>query len=175
MRIGIDIDNTICKTSFMANEIYKRENNGKSMYDLNKWEQYKFTGLHEKEVFDECPLEDNAVNVINELFLNNEIFFITARANKLVDNIEKRTKDYLNKHGIKYNGVYFGHDSKLKLFEKLNLDIMLDDDYDVYYELTSSGYKVVIYSGSLNLDKEGFRVNNWLEFKDYIERIQNYE
>ena len=56
------------------------------------------------------------------------------------------------------------------MYRKLNLDIMLDDDYDVYNELISANLKTVMFNGSLNKNKDGIKVNSWLEFEEYIKK-----
>lgn len=172
MKIGIDIDDTTCKTSYVTEKIYNKIYNS-DFKKLDKISQYEFTIKHEKEIFDYIPLEDDAKEIINKLYdLGNEIYFITARCSKMVKNIEQRTLDYLNKNDIKYNEIYFGKSKKVDVYKKLKLDIMLDDDYDVYKLITENGYKAVIYTGILNKDKDGIRVNNWKEFKEYIERMK---
>lgn len=170
MRIGIDIDNTLCDTDLLAKKIYKEKNNGKDLSDLDKYSQYQFIGNNAEQIFDYCPLIENAKRVINDLFKDNEIYFISARANKHVALLEERTVDYLKKNGIEYTNIYFGHDSKIDMYRKLNLDIMLDDDYDVYNELISANLKTVMFNGSLNKNKDGIKVNSWLEFEEYIKK-----
>ena len=41
MRIGIDIDNTLCDTDLIAKKIYKKKNNGKDLSDLDKYSHYQ--------------------------------------------------------------------------------------------------------------------------------------
>lgn len=172
MKIGIDIDDTICKTSYVTEKIQNKIYN----YDfskLDKISQYEFTVKYEEEIYDYLPLENNAKEVINKLFdEGNEIYFITARCSKFIKNIERRTLDYLDKNKIKYNKIYFGKSKKVDVYEKLKLDVMLDDDYDVYKIITENGHNAIMYNGILNKNKDGIKVNNWEEFKEYIERIK---
>ena len=170
MRIGIGIDNTLCDTDLIAKKIYKEKNKGKDLSDLDKFSQYKFIGDNSELIFDYCPLIENAKRVINHLYEENEIYFISARANKHVALLEERTIDYLKKNEINYTGIFFGHDSKIDMYKKLNLDIMLDDDYDVYEELTNANLKAVMFNGSLNKNKSGIKVNSWLEFEEYLRK-----
>ena len=170
MRIGIDIDNTLCDTDLLAKKIYSKKNKGKDLSDLDKFSQYKFIGDNSELIFDYCPLIENAKRVINHLYKENEIYFISARSNKHVISIEERTIEYLKKNEINYTGIFFGHDSKINMYKKLNLDIMLDDDYDVYEELTNANLKAVMFNGSLNKNKSGIKVNSWLEFEEYLRK-----
>ncbi len=170
MRIGIDLDNTMCSTTKMANEIFKEKYNGRNMYDLPKKEQYDFIQAYASDVFYDCPLEKGAKKVINELAENNDIYIITARAGKHVNNIENITINYLWDNNIRYNCIYFGHDSKIGIYKELKLDIMLDDDYDVYKELNDKGLNVVMYDNYQNKGKIGNKVKTWEEFKELIER-----
>ena len=174
MRIGIDIDNTLCDTDLLAKKIYSEKNNGKDLSSLDKFSQYKFIGNNASLIFDYCPLIENAKSVINDLFKENEIYFISARSNKHVSLLEEKTIRYLKKNGINYTDIYFGYDSKIDIYKKLNLDIMLDDDYDVYDEITKENLKAIMFNGSLNKNKSGLKVNSWLEFEEYLRREFNY-
>lgn len=170
MRIGIDLDNTVCSTTKMVNEIFKSKNHGKDIFNLSKKEQYSYTGTYASEVFFDCPLEKDAKKTINDLAKNNDIYIITARSGRHVPEIENITINYLWDNNIKYNCIYFGHDNKLDMYKELKLDIMLDDDYDVYNELINNGCNAVMYEGALNKGKIGNKVKTWKEFKELIER-----
>ena len=174
MKIGIDIDNTLCDTNLIAEKIYAKQNKCMNLSKLDKLSQYKFIGDNADEIFDYCPLKKDAKRVINDLFKYNEIYFISARANRHVSLLEERTIEYLKSHKINYTGIYFGHDSKIDIYKRLNLDIMLDDDYDVYEEITNANLKAVMFNGSLNKNKNGLKVNSWLEFEEYIKRSNIY-
>lgn len=170
MRIGIDIDNTICSTTKVANKIYQKKYAGKNIYNLPKKDQYSFIQTYADDIFYNCPLEKNAKDVIYRLSKNNKIYLITARKSNYVSNIENITVDYLWDNNIKYNSIYFGQDSKLDIYKDLKLDIMIDDDYDVYEELIKNNYNAVMYDSYLNNGKIGNKVKTWDEFEALIER-----
>ena len=174
MKIGIDIDNTLCDTNLIAEKIYAKQYKDMYLSDLDKKSQYNFIGTNADKIFDNCPLKKDAKRVINDLYKDNEIYFISARANRHVPLLEEKTVEYLKLHKIKYTDIYFGHDSKIDMFKKLNLDIMLDDDYDVYEEITNDNLKAIMFDGALNRNKQGVKVNSWLEFEEYIKRSNIY-
>ena len=168
MKIGIDIDNTIVKTFFKTSLICEKLYN-KSMDDLDKISQYEFSALHEKEIFDNLPLEDDAKDIINKLYNEkNEIYFITSRCDRRVNNIEKRTISYLKKEGILYTDIFFGSDFKYDIYKKLSLDVMIDDDYDVYEKIANNNGNCILYEGVLNKNKEGYKADNWKEIYNII-------
>ncbi len=170
MRIGIDIDNTICQTSKLAMELYKKENETNDDF-ASKDKQYEFIKSHGLYIFNNCILHENAKDVINKLYKENEIYLITARNNKHVKGIKRATLNYLKSVGISYNGIYFGCSSKLNKCEKLRLDVMLDDDPNVYEELLNTNINCILFDGVLNEKYRGRKVSNWLEFNNLIERM----
>ena len=167
MRIGIDIDNTLCKTFYMTEKIYNKYHDG-DFKNLGKIMQYEFSAEYEKDIFDNCPLFDNAVDVINKLYENNDIFFITARCDRRINNIEKRTKDYLKRNNVSYNDIYFGFDYKLDKYKELKLDIMIDDDVSVYESIVNDNGKCILFNSYLNKDCEYNKAYDWNEVYESI-------
>ena len=173
MRIGLDIDNTICSTNKLASVIYKKIYK-KDFNELDKVNQYEFIGKNCDTIFDFCPLEDNVKEVIDKLRKDgNKIYIITARCNERVNKIEQRTINYLNKNKIYYDKIFFGKDEKYDVYKKLSLDIMLDDDYDVYDKINNIGGNCLLYNGILNSKKSGNKVYSWNEFYDYVRKEKN--
>ena len=89
MRIGIDIDNTTVKTEILASKLYKKLYK-KDFFKLGKIDQYIFCGNH-PELLVETEFFPNFKKVIKKLNEKHEIYFITARSDKNVTNIEKAT------------------------------------------------------------------------------------
>ena len=78
---------------------------------------------------------------------------------------------YLGIHQHGYNGIYFGCSRKLNKCKKLRLDVMLDDDPNVYEELLNTNINCILFDGVLNEKYRGKKVSNWLEFNNLIERM----
>ena len=173
MRIGIDIDNTLCSTNKVSSGIYKKIYND-DFNKLDKISQYEFIGENGDIIFDSCPIEEKAKKIIDKLREEgNEIYIITARSDKRVKNIEERTIKYLYNNGINYDKIIFGQDEKYDIYEQFKLDIMLDDDYDVYEKISNMGGNCVLYNGSLNYGKNGDKVYYWDEFYNFIRKETN--
>jgi len=85
--------------------------------------------------------------------------------------MEEKTIDMLKENGITYNGIYFGNDSKINAYNELKIDVMIDDDYDVYTEIINDGKKAILFEENLNKGKAGLKFNNWLDIEKYIERM----
>ena len=167
MRIGIDIDNTIVKTEVLASKLYKKLYK-KDFFKLGKIDQYIFCGNH-PELLVETEFFPNFKKVIKKLNEKHEIYFITARSDRNVTNIEKDTIKLLEDNNIKYDGIFFGCHKKLSYYNKLNLDLMIDDDYDVYNEIKNNG-NIILFEGCLNKSIDDIKFNNWIDILDYIER-----
>lgn len=170
MKIGIDIDNTICKTFYMTenqyNKYYKDD-----FKKLGKYDQYEFSAIYEKDIFDNCPIFEGAKDVINELYKDNDIYFITARCNRRIENIEKRTIDYLNKNGINYNDIFFDLDHKLDKYKELNLDVMIDDDIMVYNSIIKDNGKCILFNSYLNKDSNIKKAYNWHDVSEMLKEV----
>ncbi len=169
MRIGIDIDNTIVKTEVLASKLYKKLYK-KDFFKLGKIDQYIFCGNH-PEILIETEFFPNFIKVIKKLSEKHEIYFITARSDKNVIDIEKNTKKLLDDKNIKYEDIYFGCYKKLAFYNKLNLDLMIDDDYEIYNEIKNNG-NIILFEGNLNKNIDDIKFNNWLDILEYIERIE---
>ena len=169
MRIGIDIDNTIVKTEVLASKLYKKLYK-KDFFNLGKIDQYIFCRNH-PEILIETEFFPNFIKVIKKLSEKHEIYFITARSDKNVVDIEKNTKKLLDDNNIKYEDIYFGCYKKLGFYNKLNLDLMIDDDYEVYNEIKNNG-NIILFEGNLNKNIDDIKFNNWLDILEYIERIE---
>ena len=170
MKIGIDIDNTIVKTEILASKLYKKLYK-KDFYKLGKIDQYIFCGNHH-EILINTEFFSNSKKVLKKLKEKHEIYFITARSNKNIKAIEENTIKLLKENNINYDGIYFGAFEKLSFYNMLNLDLMIDDDYEVYNEIKNNG-NIILFEGHLNKSINDIKFNNWLNILKYIERIEN--
>lgn len=174
MRIGIDIDNTITDTSaYMKQKL--EENNITHLHsdfdnytkeELIKNEQLIRENI--EEIMKNCKLNENAKEVINELYKNNEIYLITARTNFYSDNLKDITINYLKENNIMYHELLFGYEDKRDICLEKKLDIMLDDNIKVMESIKDTNIRGILYQTEYNKEYIGEKVNNWVEFKNLI-------
>ena len=148
MNIGIDIDDTISKTSEMIDIVAKKftENELKREFTINEldvtdpywakdtynWtdeECDKFFEKYYEEVMINVKPKEDAVKIINTLAKENKIIIITARWDKENKIMAKITQNWLEKHKIHYDKLFVGHKDKRELVTQNNVEIFIDDNY----------------------------------------------
>lgn len=179
MRIGIDIDDTITETNYLVNKLLIENNIGNMDEDFDSYlkkQSCDFENLiktHIDSVLTNCPIKDNVKEVIDYLReKGNKIYIITARSNHYSSNVYQITVDYLKKHGIEYDELLFGYEIKKNICIEKQIDIMLDDNKHTIKSLKDTKIDAIIFDTIYNKDYCGKRVNNWLEFKEYIDNLE---
>ena len=183
MRIGIDIDDTICDSieamlpyiCMKYNLDYESEKaKGYSYYEYMNLENFEDFGKKNfSDILFNAKLKDKADYYINELFKNNEIVFITARGNKFFDDPFELCKKYLDKYDIKYNKLVVDAHDKGIICMKEGIDLFIDDSVRNCSSVSDYGIKVFIFDESYNRNDDRFeRVYNW---KEIYEKIKNQQ
>ena len=174
MRVGLDMDDTICST----NEVVKKyENkycklNNVDSKTLWKEEDIRHDFLHKylKTIYNEVEVKKGAVKTINKIKeLGHEVYVITARKNKYIDSDMKEfVKDYLSRNGIIVDDVIVEAKDKYEICDKLDIDIMLEDNDYNYYILEKEGFNVILFD-DFNKHKDiKRRVTSWKDFLKYL-------
>lgn len=122
MKIGIDIDDTICETNekiialalefdkkFLLGKGFKNKDAYKFV-DMMYWNMEDaeafFAFLAKQNVYEDLKEIENASYYINQLYEEgHEIIFITMRSSKFVT--KRVTRNWLMKHGFKYHKLLF--------------------------------------------------------------------
>lgn len=183
MRIGIDIDDTICNTweclipyvSKYFNIDKKKLIYGDKPYDFmweTNYDEYcKFARIYYKLLAPKYRLKNNARKIINKLKQEkNEIIFITARSNNGFDDPYKISYDYLIKKNIKFDKLIVGAKDKGSICKEENIDIFIDDSIDNCEKIVSYNIKVLLFNSKYNKNcKKYTRVYNWNQVYKIIE------
>ena len=106
MRIGLDLDDTICSTNKVIKKyeekycIEKKINN--DILWSNQENKDDFLNTYLEIIYIEARIKNNSKKIIKELKKgNNEIFIITARSNKYIkQDMKELIKKYLKKKNI---------------------------------------------------------------------------
>ena len=165
MKIGIDIDDTLVDTSKSFDSLIKK-------YNINFDKKYKDNWTKEEkefifsnylsEILIRAKIKEDAKEVLNYLYNKGyELIVITARSNKYCKNIEKFTKDMIQKENIKISKFYFGQNKKSDIAKQLNLDLMIDDSEYVCDNMKKENIDYILF---------GDKIKTWKEVLEYIER-----
>lgn len=171
MKIGIDIDNTICSTDEVIDikikEYIKEHGMSQEEFFGDSSNMDKFYKEKILEVIAEDPVKDDFLRVLNKLKVNNEIIIVTARNETFVktsQSMRKATKDWLAKNNIYYD-KYFDDayiEGKVKVCKDEAIDIIIDDDINNYLAFKDNGIKTLLF------DDKG-------KYLDIVDRVGSWE
>lgn len=182
MRIGIDIDDTICYS--IENMLpyickfydfdYELEKSKCLPYDAyHSLPNYReFANLTYESVMPNARLKENADYYINSLGeLGHEIIFITARSDFGFSDPYKISKEYLEKYNIHYDKLIVAAKEKGIVCEEEAIDIFIDDNLRNCHNVENAKIEVWLFDNVFNrVDKHFDRVMNW---EDVYNRIVN--
>lgn len=187
MNIGIDIDDTITKTS-EETDIYAKEYTenilkrkfelqnieifdpmwAKHLYNWTDEENEEFWDLYYEKIMENVKPKGDAVEVINNLSVKNNIIIITARWDRESGIIAKITKEWLKRNKINYEKLYIGHKDKRKISEECKIDVFIDDSYKTCEQIAGLGIKTYMMDSRINKnleEKNWKRVYSWKDFE----------
>lgn len=177
MKIGIDIDNTICSTDEVIDikikEYIKEHGMSQEEFFGDSSNMDKFYKEKILEVIAEDPVKDDFLRVLNKLKVNNEIIIVTARNEKFVkisQSMRQATMDWLAKNNIYYD-KYFDDaykEGKVKVCKDENIDIIIDDDINNYIAFKENGIKTLLFDDRGKYLDVVDRVGSWKEVEDIL-------
>ena len=178
MRIGIDLDDTICDTTEIVHE--KLEEYSETLninpLDIMNDEELKinFFNIYLEDIYSNVRIKSGAGEVIRKLHnLGNTIIFITARSNGLHD-VVSITKKWLEDNDIIYDMLVtscYG-ETKASACKEQSVDLMIDDDPFNYKQIGLVGIKCLLFDDRGRYELKGNYVTNWMDVLKYIEEMR---
>lgn len=177
MKIGIDIDNTICSTDEVIDikikEYIKEHGMSQEEFFGDSSNMDKFYKEKILEVIAEDPIKPYFLEVLKKLKDNNEIIIVTARNETFVktsQSMRKATMDWLAKNNIYYD-KYFDDaykEGKVKVCKDENIDIIIDDDINNYLAFKEHGVNTLLFDDKCKYLYIVDRVGSWEEVLDIL-------
>lgn len=177
MKIGIDIDNTICSTDVVIDikikEYIKEHGMSQEEFFGDNANIEKFYEEKIIEVISEDPIKPYFLEVLKKLKDNNEIIIVTARNETFVktsQSMRKATMDWLAKNNIYYD-KYFDDaykEGKVKVCKDENIDIIIDDDINNYLAFKEHGVNTLLFDDKCKYLDIVDRVGSWEEVLDIL-------
>ena len=182
LNICIDIDGTITSPYHYLpylNSIYNKKLTEEDFTTVYWAELYGDTlegmldKLHSKYMnsYSEAKVVEGVKDVIDELYKDNNLFFVTARNYSLT----QITQDWLKKQQLSQIPLYsLGTDNKLHKANELKCDIFIEDHPNNALNLANGGIKVILIDWNYNKGVEHqniTRVSSWKEIKDVIDKL----
>lgn len=188
----IDVDDTICDSDGFSeyyierffsehNLPYKLVNKvsrfaeGKFDWDMqtaNAW--YKKYG---DEMMLNFPPKPNAIETMNYLYdAGHTIIYATARANDWHTDPEAITKNWFQKHKIKYSKLYIGVKDKTQICKDFDADFFVDDDIKLCEEVSKFSGKttaILMQTEYNNLQPKPENIKTISSLSELINIIKN--
>ena len=191
MKIGIDIDGVILDYERVLKTygdlydfielkkdgiINRNEHYLRNRYDWTDEERMNFINKYFLKLSKETPLIPGAKDVIDMLQKEgNELIIISARGG-MIEEMKNVAIEKFNEEGISFNKYYWKQDDKLEVAKNENIDVMIDDSYDVCKKLSSNGIKTIYFRDKemkvLEQNENLKEVSNWGEIYRYIKEMQ---
>lgn len=189
MRIGIDIDDTICDTcEFLIPHLSEHFKVDKKLLEniditdynaLNcTYEEYiKYVKENYKNFALNYKLKYCACEIINKLKdEGHQIIFITARSFRGFDDPYKTSFDYLKKNNIKFDKIIVNAKNKGQVCVDEKIDIFIDDSIENCISVYDKKVPVLLFNTRYNKNCNLFkRVFDWKEIYLEIEKVKNNE
>ncbi|WP_455542438.1 5' nucleotidase, NT5C type [Intestinibacter sp.] len=182
LNICIDIDGTITSPYHYLpylNSIYNKNLTEEDFTTVYWAELYGDTlegmldKLHSNHLnsYSEAHVVEGVKEVVDELYKENNLFFVTARNSTL----KEITLNWLKKQQLSHMPLYLlGTDNKLDKAKELKCDIFIEDHPRNALNLANGGIKVILIDCNYNKDidhKNIIRVSSWEEIKSVIDKL----
>ena len=191
MNIGIDIDDTIAKTS-EETDIYAKEYTekvlnrkfefkqveildpmwAKHLYGWSSEENDNIWDLYYEKIMENVKPKDDAIEIINELSKENNIIIITARWDRENGIINEITKHWLDTYNINYNKLFIGHEDKRNIAKENEIDLFIDDNFKTCKQISEIGIKTLLMNSRINKDMKTDNLERVFSWKEIAEKIK---
>ena len=182
MRIGMDLDDTVCKTSESLNKYAKKYavEEGIEVADIfmKVSERKKFLKKYFVQVIKEAELKDGFTDVYENFLKKHEIYIITDRSDDFMPHATKVdyiTLEWLEEHDIKFRGYYSDSykEEKARICEENKIDIMIDDDHANYEVFKKHGIKTILFDDKNLYPDVKDRVDSWEDVEYILRNLKN--
>ncbi|MGL5693145.1 MAG: 5' nucleotidase, NT5C type [Peptostreptococcaceae bacterium] len=180
LNICIDIDGTITSPYHFLpylNNMYNMELTEEDWITIDWTKLYGdnieelLSKFHNEYVnaYIEAEVVEYAREIIDEIGMNNKLYFVTARNQELTE----LTTNWLNNKGFSNIEVYLlGSDYKIEKANELKCDIFIEDNPNNAIQIANAGIDVILMDANYNKNVEHeriTRVENWTQIKELIQ------
>lgn len=179
-RFGIDIDGTVTCPSALVPFINEGFGLNITLEDVKEYDLNKVVKVSEEKfakwfienepmMYEQSPLAEGADQVLNTWKKEHELFFISARGPKLLDD----TKKWFKKNDLYYHHIeLIGSHDKVATAKRHKVDIFLEDKHDNAVMIHEEcNIPVLLFNTPYNQDpipNGVIRVNNWFEANNWV-------
>lgn len=179
LNLCIDIDGIVTEPYYWIQRANEYFNTSIKPSDVTSYEIHKilkvneddfnhFYNLYGKQLHAESIIRVGASKVVNKLYKNHIINFVTAREEKMRD----ISCEWLNRYQIPMDTIsLLGSHNKVSKAEDLECDIFIEDRYENAIQLSEAGFEILLIDCNYNkgiLHKNIHRVKNWYQIENLI-------
>lgn len=182
LNICIDIDGTITDPYYWLDSANKYFNMNIKPQDVITYEINEVMGItveeffeyyeaHGEEIHLNASARDNARDIIRELAKKHNIFYVTAREEKMAD----VTYQWFKEHDLPEGKIYFiGGHYKVDKAKELNCHIFIEDRYENAEQLALAGINVLLFDCHYNRQSSLPKITRIHSWHDVQEEVRNY-
>ena len=191
MKIGIDIDGVILdyerilKTYGDLYDFIELKKDGivnrnehylRNRYNWTEEERMEFVNKYFLELSKITPLMPGAKTIISMLKKEgNELIIISARGG-MIEEMKDVALEKFEEENLSFDKYYWKQDNKLEVAKRENIDIMIDDSYDVCKKLSANVIRTIYFRDKdmklLEQNEYLKEVSNWGEIYRYIKKLE---
>lgn len=191
MKIGIDIDGVILdyerilKTYGDLYDFIELKKDGivnrnehylRNRYNWTEEERMEFVNKYFLELSKITPLMPGEKTIISMLKKEgNELIIISARGG-MIEEMKDVALEKFEEENLSFDKYYWKQDNKLEVAKRENIDIMIDDSYDVCKKLSANGIRTIYFRDKdmklLEQNEYLKEVSNWGEIYRYIKKLE---
>lgn len=174
MRIGLDLDDTICGTDIVIRKYVDKYCKEKSLSVNELWDneniKYDFLNNNLETIYNEAKLKKGVKTSICKLQKKGyKIFIVTARRNKYISiDMKQFINNYLIKNGIKVDDIFIDSKDKVSVCKENNIDIILEDNLYNYNLLVKNKVNAILFD-ELDIHNDIHnRITKWSDIFNFI-------
>jgi uncharacterized HAD superfamily protein len=194
MKIAIDIDDVLLQfvptMIKYLNATYKTNLTVEEFVSYHFWEVWggtreeaiqKVNDFHNTSYFDQIPPVTGALEAVQQLKKNNELFIITSRPYYMIPKTQKCIDHYFPNsfkeiHFTNQYSAEGSHVTKGDICNKLNIEVLIEDSLQFALDSCVPGRKVLLmnrpWNASPELPEGIIRINSW---EDALAQISTYQ
>lgn len=188
--IGIDIDDTLSnlfdifvsygflyayEKKIEIPELFINGYEAIDTFNFTKEEDKEFQKKYLSKILNTVKSRPLASDVIKKLNENYDIYIITSRNDKLMENCKLNTEKWLRNNNIIYNYLIYNCENKADFCSEHNIKFFIDDNYKHCSNAQSKGIKSFIFDNQFNKDYYNnniTRVYSWGQILYEINKIE---
>jgi len=183
LNICIDIDGTVTGAYDWLSEANRYFSKNVGQKEVTQYEIHKvmgvtsndyndFYGVLGEKIHREAEMRPGAAEVIERLWGQSNIHFVTARQETMRD----VSTEWLRKYRIPFDTLtLLGHSHKAESAKRLQCDVFIEDSLSNAQELAKAGFNVLLVDSNYNqaaLPRGIRRVGNWRQIEQIVQNAK---